>query len=161
MTSKMPLPGELDPIETASRDEISALQLERLKWSVRHTYDNVEPYRQKCQAKGVHPDDLKCLADLGKFPFMTKTDLRDHYPFGLFAVPRTKLARLHASSGTTGKSVVVGYTSLAQLAGLDPLAVTKQISQMMRSTCWHNSPQARGAIGAVVALADQASGGAG
>ena len=110
MTSKMPLPGELDPIETASRDEISALQLERLKWSVRHTYDNVEPYRQKCQANGVHPDDLKCLADLGKFPFMTKTDLRDHYPFGLFAVPRTKLARLHASSGTTGKSVVVGYT---------------------------------------------------
>ena len=110
MTSKMPLPGELDPIETASRDEISALQLERLKWSVRHTYDNVEPYRQKCQAKGVHPDDLKCLADLGKFPFMTKTDLRDHYPFGLFAVPRSKLARLHASSGTTGKSVVVGYT---------------------------------------------------
>ncbi len=110
MTSKMPLPGELDPIETASRDEISALQLERLKWSVRHTSDNVEPYRQKCQANGVHPDDLKCLADLGKFPFMTKTDLRDHYPFGLFAVPRTKLARLHASSGTTGKSVVVGYT---------------------------------------------------
>lgn len=110
MTSKMPLPGELDPIETASRDEISALQLERLKWSVRHTYDNVEPYRQKCEAKGVHPDDLKCLADLGKFPFMTKTDLRDHYPFGLFAVPRTKLARLHALSGTTGKLVVVGYT---------------------------------------------------
>ena len=110
MTAKFPQPGELDPIETASRDEISALQLERLKWSVRHTYDNVEPYRQKCQAKGVHPDDLKCLADLGKFPFMTKTDLRDHYPFGLFAVPRTKLARLHASSGTTGKSVVVGYT---------------------------------------------------
>ena len=110
MTSKMPLPGELDPIETASRDEISALQLERLKWSVRHTYDNVEPYRKKCEAKGVHPDDLKCLADLGKFPFMTKLDLRDNYPFGLFAVPRTKLARLHASSGTTGKSVVVGYT---------------------------------------------------
>ncbi|UCV28900.1 phenylacetate--CoA ligase PaaK [Ferribacterium limneticum] len=110
MTSKKPLPGELDPIETASRDEISALQLERLKWSVRHTYDNVEPYRKKCEAKGVHPDDLKCLADLGKFPFMTKLDLRDNYPFGLFAVPRTKLARLHASSGTTGKSVVVGYT---------------------------------------------------
>ena len=110
MTVKKPLPGDLDPIETASRDEISALQLERLKWSVRHTYDNVEPYRKKCLAKGVHPDDLKCLADLGKFPFMTKLDLRDHYPFGLFAVPRTRLARLHASSGTTGKSVVVGYT---------------------------------------------------
>ncbi|MBS1141723.1 MAG: phenylacetate-CoA ligase [Proteobacteria bacterium] len=110
MTSKMPLPGELDPIETASRDEISALQLDRLKWSVRHSYDNVEPYRRKCLEKGVHPDDLKTLSDLSKFPFMTKLDLRDNYPFGLFAVPRTKLARLHASSGTTGKSVVVGYT---------------------------------------------------
>ncbi|HLO62153.1 MAG TPA: phenylacetate--CoA ligase PaaK [Azonexus sp.] len=110
MTSKKPLPGELDPIETASRDEISALQLDRLKWSVRHTYDNVAPYRAKCEAKGVHPDDLKTLADLSKFPFMTKLDLRDNYPFGLFAVPRNKIARLHASSGTTGKSVVVGYT---------------------------------------------------
>ncbi|KAB2968192.1 phenylacetate--CoA ligase PaaK [Zoogloea sp.] len=110
MTAKQAQPGELDPIETASRDEISALQLDRLKWSVRHTYDNVEPYRKKCVEKGVHPDDLKSLADLAKFPFMTKSDLRDHYPFGLFAVPRNKLARLHASSGTTGKSVVVGYT---------------------------------------------------
>jgi phenylacetate-CoA ligase len=110
MTVKKPLPGDLEPIETASRDEISALQLERLKWSVRHTYDNVAPYRAKCEAKGVHPDDLKTLSDLSKFPFMTKLDLRDHYPFGLFAVPRNKLARLHASSGTTGKSVVVGYT---------------------------------------------------
>jgi phenylacetate-CoA ligase len=110
MTSKKALPGELDPIEIASRDEISALQIERLKWSVRHTYDNVEPYRKKCLEKGVHPDDLKTLSDLSKFPFMTKIDLRDNYPFGLFAVPRTKIARLHASSGTTGKSVVVGYT---------------------------------------------------
>ena len=110
MTAKKPQPGELDPIETASRDEISALQLQRLQWSVRHTYDNVEPYRKKCAAKGVHPDDLKTLADLARFPFMTKLDLRDNYPFGLFAVPRNKLARLHASSGTTGKSVVVGYT---------------------------------------------------
>ena len=110
MTVKKPLPGDLEPIETASRDEIAALQLERLKWSVRHTYDNVAPYRKKCQDKGVHPDDLKQLSDLAKFPFMTKTDLRDNYPFGLFAVPRNKLARLHASSGTTGKPVVVGYT---------------------------------------------------
>ena len=110
MTVKKPMPGDLEPIETASRDEISALQLERLKWSVRHTYDNVEPYRRKCEAKGVHPDDLKTLSDLSKFPFTTKLDLRDNYPFGLFAVPRTQLARLHASSGTTGKSVVVGYT---------------------------------------------------
>ncbi len=110
MPTKRPQAADLDPIEKASRDEISALQLERLKWSVRHSYDNVEPYRKRCQEKGVHPDDLKQLADLAKFPFMTKTDLRDHYPFGLFAVPRNKVARLHASSGTTGKSVVVGYT---------------------------------------------------
>ena len=110
MTVKQPAPGDLEPIETASRDEIAALQLERLKWSVRHTYDNVAPYREKCIAKGVHPDDLKALADLAKFPFMTKLDLRDNYPFGLFAVPRQNVVRLHASSGTTGKSIVVGYT---------------------------------------------------
>lgn len=110
MPTKRPQAADLDPIEKASRDEISALQLERLKWSVRHSYDNVEPYRKRCQEKGVHPDDLKQLSDLAKFPFMTKTDLRDNYPFGLFAVPRNKVARLHASSGTTGKSVVVGYT---------------------------------------------------
>ena len=110
MPVKRPQPGDLEAIETASRDEISALQLERLKWSVRHTYDNVEPYRKRCQEKGVHPDDLQQLSDLAKFPFMTKTDLRDNYPFGLFAVPRNKVARLHASSGTTGKPVVVGYT---------------------------------------------------
>jgi phenylacetate-CoA ligase len=110
MPVKSPRPGDLDPIETASRDEISALQLQRLQWSVRHTYDNVAPYRKRCEEAGVHPDDLKSLADLAKFPFMTKTDLRDNYPFGLFAVPRDKVARLHASSGTTGKSVVVGYT---------------------------------------------------
>ena len=102
--------GGLDTIESASRDEISALQLSRLKWSVRHTYDNVAPYRAKCEKKGVHPDDLKTLSDISKFPFMTKTDLRDHYPFGLFAVPREKISRLHASSGTTGKPIVVGYT---------------------------------------------------
>ena len=111
MIVKKPLPGDLEPIETASRDEVSALQLERMQWSVRHTYDNVETYRKKCEQTGVHPDDLKTLADIAKFPFMTKLDLRDNYPFGLFAVPRNKLARLHASSGTTGKSVVVGYTA--------------------------------------------------
>jgi phenylacetate-CoA ligase len=102
MTVKKPLPGDLEPIETASRDEISVLQLARLKWSLRHTWDNVAAYREKCAASGVHPDDLKTLADLARFPFMTKADLRDHYPFGLFAVPRNQLRRLHASSGTTG-----------------------------------------------------------
>ncbi|WP_310625599.1 phenylacetate--CoA ligase PaaK [Limnohabitans sp.] len=112
MTAKTsPNANILDPIEKASRDEITVLQLTRLQCSVRHTYDHVAPYREKCVAKGVHPDDLKSLADLAKFPFMTKSDLRDNYPFGLFAVPKNKVARLHASSGTTGKSVVVGYTT--------------------------------------------------
>ncbi len=110
MTAKKPLPGELEPIETASRDEISALQLERLKWTLRHAYDNVAHYNKKFDEQGVHPDDLKTLADLAKFPFSTKVDLRDNYPFGLFAVPRTQVARVHASSGTTGKPIVVGYT---------------------------------------------------
>ncbi|TXT36998.1 MAG: phenylacetate-CoA ligase [Comamonadaceae bacterium] len=110
MTAKKPLPSDLESIETASRDEISALQLQRLQWSVRHTYDNVAAFKAKCDAKGVHPDDLKTLADLSKFPFTTKLDLRDNYPFGLFAVPRTQVVRVHASSGTTGKPIVVGYT---------------------------------------------------
>lgn len=110
MPVKHPAPGDLEPIETASRDEISALQLERMQWSVRHAYDNVPHHRKAFDARGVHPDDLKSLSDLSKFPFMTKSDLRDNYPFGLFAVPRDKVARLHASSGTTGKSIVVGYT---------------------------------------------------
>jgi len=111
MTVKAPQPGELEAIETASRDEISALQLERLKWSLRHAYDNVPAHKKAFDDKGVHPDDLKALADLSKFPFMTKTALRDTYPFGLFAVPRDQVVRLHASSGTTGKSIVVGYTA--------------------------------------------------
>ncbi len=101
----------LEPIERASRDEVQALQLQRLQWSLRHTYDNVAPFRAKCDAKAVHPGDLKQLSDLSLFPFMTKADLRDHYPFGLFAAPRDQIIRLHASSGTTGKSVVMGYTA--------------------------------------------------
>ena len=111
MTAKHPLPGELDAIETASRDEISALQLERLKWSLRHAYDNVPFHKKAFDELWVHPDDLKTLADLSRFPFMTKSALRDNYPFGLFAVPREQVLRLHASSGTTGKSIVVGYTA--------------------------------------------------
>lgn len=111
MTVKFPKPGELEAIETASRDEIAALQLERLKWSLRHAYDNVPFHKKAFDDKGVHPDDLKTLADLSRFPFMTKIALRDNYPFGLFAVPREQVVRLHASSGTTGKSIVVGYTA--------------------------------------------------
>jgi len=102
---------DLEPIENASQDELRALQLERLKWSLRHTYDNVAHYRRRCDATGVHPDDLRRLEDLSGFPFTTKSDLRDHYPFGWFAVPRQRVARVHASSGTTGKPTVVGYTS--------------------------------------------------
>jgi len=111
MRAKPPAPGELDPIETASRDEITALQLQRLKLTLQRAYENVPHYRAAFDAKGVHPSDLKQLADLAKFPFTVKKDLRDNYPFGLFAVPREEVVRLHASSGTTGKPTVVGYTA--------------------------------------------------
>ncbi|MFC5607568.1 phenylacetate--CoA ligase PaaK [Variovorax soli] len=110
MTVKTPAPGDLDPIERASRDEIAALQLKRLQATLKNAYDNVPHYRKAFDAKGVRPEDLKQLSDLGKFPFTVKSDLRDNYPFGLFAVPREKVARIHASSGTTGKPTVVGYT---------------------------------------------------
>ena len=101
---------ELEPIERASEDELRALQLRRLRWSVRHAYENVALYRGKCEGAGVHPHDLRTLADLERFPFMQKDDLRAGYPFGLFAVPREQVVRIHASSGTTGKPTVVGYT---------------------------------------------------
>ena len=100
----------LDPIEIASRDEILALQLKRLKKTLAHAYENTGFYRQSFDNAGVHPDDLKTLSDLSKFPFTVKTDLRDNYPFNMFAVPREQVARIHASSGTTGKPTVVGYT---------------------------------------------------
>ena len=100
----------LEPIETASIDELRALQLQRLKQTLAHAYVHSPVYRAKFDAAGVHPDDLRTLADLAKFPFTTKQDLRDSYPFGMFAVPRDQVARIHASSGTTGKPTVVGYT---------------------------------------------------
>ncbi|MBV8605456.1 MAG: phenylacetate--CoA ligase [Pelomonas sp.] len=100
----------LHAIELASRDEIAALQLERLRWSLAHAYENVPHYRAAFDARGVHPGDLKRLEDLARFPFMGKAELRANYPFGMFAVPRERLARIHASSGTTGKPTVVGYT---------------------------------------------------
>ena len=108
MPTKNPTP--LHPIETASRDEIAALQLKRMQWSLAHAYDNVPHYRKSFDAKGVHPGDLKQLSDLAKFPFTVKNDLRENYPFGMFAVPRQQVTRIHASSGTTGKPTVVGYT---------------------------------------------------
>ena len=110
MPVKRPAPGELEPIESASRDEIAALQLQRLKATLQRAYDQVPHYRQAFEARGVHPDDLKQLSDIAKFPFTVKKDLRDNYPFGMFAVPREQVVRIHASSGTTGKPTVVGYT---------------------------------------------------
>ena len=106
-----PSPAQLEPIERASHSELRALQLERLKWSLAHAYDNVPHYREKFDAAGVKPSDVTSLADLARFPFTTKADLRDTYPFGMFAVPRSQVARIHASSGTTGKPTVVGYTA--------------------------------------------------
>ncbi len=103
-------PGQLESIESASRDELAALQLRRMQASLNHAYQNSAFYRQRFDDHGVHPDDLLELADLAKFPFTTKLDLRDNYPFGMFAVPRDQVVRIHASSGTTGKPTVVGYT---------------------------------------------------
>ena len=101
---------DLNPIEIASRDEISGLQLRRMKWSLKHAYENVPHYKTSFEAAGVHPDDLKDLSDLRKFPFTSKDDLRANYPYGMFAVPMDNIVRIHASSGTTGKPTVVGYT---------------------------------------------------
>jgi phenylacetate-CoA ligase len=111
MARRQPNPGELEAIERASRDEIQALQLQRLKWSLKHAYDNVAHYRAKFDAAGVHPEDLVELKDLARFPFTGKSDLRENYPFNMFAVPREQVVRIHASSGTTGKPTVVGYTA--------------------------------------------------
>jgi phenylacetate-CoA ligase len=102
--------AEMDAHERASRDEIMALQTQRLAWSLKHAYDNVAHYRKAFDQAGVHPSDFRALSDLARFPFTVKTDLRDNYPFNMFAVPREKLVRVHASSGTTGKPIVVGYT---------------------------------------------------
>ncbi|MEP7207567.1 MAG: phenylacetate--CoA ligase PaaK [Casimicrobiaceae bacterium] len=111
MPVRQPMLSELEPIERASADELRALQLERLRWSLRHAYTHVPHYRRKFDAAGVRPDDLRRLEDLARFPFTTKQDLRDNYPFGMFAVPREQVVRIHASSGTTGKPTVVGYTA--------------------------------------------------
>ena len=111
MPVKHPKPGDLEPIERASRDELQALQLQRLRKTLQHAYDNVPHYRRVFDAHGVHPSDCRQLSDLARFPFTAKSDLREHYPFGMFAVPREQVVRIHASSGTTGKPTVVGYTA--------------------------------------------------
>jgi phenylacetate-CoA ligase len=111
MPVKKPSPADLEPIERASHADLQALQLERMRWSLAHAYEHVPHYRRAFDAARVKPADLQTLADLARFPFTTKKDLRDNYPFGLFAVPREQIVRLHASSGTTGKPTVVGYTA--------------------------------------------------
>jgi len=112
--------ADLESIETASRDELQALQLKRLKWSLQHVFDHVSHYRKTFEQAGLHPSDLKDLADLARFPFTTKADLRENYPYGMFAVPMRQVVRVHASSGTTGRPTVVGYTrgDIALWAGL-------------------------------------------
>src|SRR6202012_2222963 len=110
MTAIASSPGDLEPIETASADELRSLQLRRLRWSLRHAYENVPHYRRGVDAAAIHPDDCKDRSDLAKFPFTSKASLRDNYPFGMFAVPRSQVVRVHASSGTTGRPTVVGYT---------------------------------------------------
>jgi phenylacetate-CoA ligase len=110
MTATASASGDLDPIETASEDELRSLQLGRLRWSLRHAYENVPYYRRLFGISAIHPDDCKDLSDLAKFPLTSKADLRDNYPFAMFAVPRAQVARVHASSGTTGRATVVGYT---------------------------------------------------
>lgn len=111
MQDRTPSPADLDPIELASRDEIEALQLERLQWSLRHAYNNVAHYRKGFDAAGVSPHDCAALEDLARYPFTTKGDLRDNYPFGMFAIPQAQIARVHASSGTTGRPTIVGYSA--------------------------------------------------
>ncbi|MDG2341137.1 MAG: AMP-binding protein, partial [Paracoccaceae bacterium] len=139
MKDLTPKKSDLDPIEIASRDEINALQLERLKWSLNHAYNNVPMYKKRFDDAGVHPDDLKELKDLAKFPFTYKNDLRDNYPFGLFAVPREQIMRIHASSGTTGKATVVGYTKNDIDNWADLLARSLRAAGLRRGDMVHNA----------------------
>ncbi|MGI9369270.1 MAG: phenylacetate--CoA ligase PaaK [Ruegeria sp.] len=139
MKDLTPNKSDLDPIEIASIDEIRNLQLDRLKWSVRHAYENVPMYKQRFDEAGVHPEDLQFLSDLAKFPFTYKNDLRDNYPFGLFAVPREQIIRLHASSGTTGKPTVVGYTQGDIDNWADLVARSLRASGLRKGDIVHNA----------------------
>ncbi len=139
MKDLTPNKSDLDPIEVASIDEIRKLQLDRLKWSVRHAYENVPMNKQRFDEAGVHPEDLQTLSDLAKFPFTYKNDLRDNYPFGLFAVPREQIIRLHASSGTTGKPTVVGYTQGDIDNWADLVARSLRASGLRKGDIVHNA----------------------
>ena len=132
MKDLSPKSGDLDAIETASRDEIEALQLQRMQWSLAHAYSNVAHYKDSFDKAGVHPNDLKSVTDLARFPFTVKSDLRNNYPFNLFAVPRAQVNRIHASSGTTGQPTVVGYTK-ADLAMWDEVMARSLRAAGLRS----------------------------
>lgn len=139
MKDLTPRPETLDPIERASRDEITALQTGRLRWSLNHAYANVPFYRKSFDAAGVHPDDLKTPDDLARFPFTVKSDLRASYPFDMFAVPRNKIARIHASSGTTGQPTVVGYTKADLEVWGSVVARSLRASGMKTGDLLHNA----------------------
>ncbi|CAN5574822.1 phenylacetate--CoA ligase [soil metagenome] len=139
MDDLSPRPGDLEPIETASLDELRDLQTRRLRWTVRHAYDHVAHYRASFDAVGVHPDDIQELADLARLPLTAKADLRDNYPFGMFAVPREEVARLHASSGTTGKPTVVGYTQADLDMWADVMARSIRAAGGRRGHVMHNA----------------------
>lgn len=139
MENLSPNPSDLEAIENASRDEIEALQLQRMRWSLNHAYENVAHYKASFDSAGVHPDDLKSLADLSRFPFTKKSDLRKNYPFGMFAVPRSRVNRIHASSGTTGQPTVVGYTQ-ADLEMWDiVMARSLRAAGLRRGNLLHNA----------------------
>ncbi|GAA6178737.1 phenylacetate--CoA ligase [Shimia sp. NS0008-38b] len=139
MKDLSPRKEELDPIEVASIDEIQGLQLKRLKWSLSHAYENVPMYRERFDQAGVHPEDLTSLSDLARFPFTYKDDLRRHYPFGMLAVPRKQIARIHASSGTTGKPTVVGYTQKDIDTWADLMARSLRASGLRAGDLVHNA----------------------
>ena len=131
--------SELDPIENASIDEIRSLQLERMKWSLNHAYSNVAFYRTHFDKVGVHPDDLKSFSDLARFPFTLKSDLRENYPFKMFAVDKSKIARIHASSGTTGQPTVVAYTAKDIDIWAQVVARSLRASGVRRGDILHNA----------------------
>ncbi|HEU0104248.1 MAG TPA: phenylacetate--CoA ligase PaaK [Mycobacteriales bacterium] len=139
MKDLTPDPATLDPVEVASRDEIEALQLERLRWSLQHAYDNVPHYRRAFDAAGFAPGEVRALADLRHAPFTVKADLRDNYPYGMFAVPREQVARIHASSGTTGQPTVVGYTAADVSTWADVVARSLRAAGVRRGWTLHNA----------------------
>ena len=138
MEDLSPKAGDLEPIETASRDELQSVQLGRMKTSLKRAYDNVPHYKESFDDAGVHPDDLTSLDDLSQFPFTVKADLRDNYPFGMFAVPRKELVRVHASSGTTGQPTVVGYTQNDIDMWADVIARSLKAAGLRKGDLLHN-----------------------